>query len=131
MIEDVYFEWQPDANQKWDFRGTIKYWEIKNVAALEKEEGLKLLDAFARTHGCSLTEFIDVVFGPDKKRPTGPAPSAHTKIDRSARRFKALGHRKLTPSVITRYVGLLRTYRAELLPAEERPPTNVVPLRPK
>jgi hypothetical protein len=93
--------------------------------------GNKAADEFEQTYGCSLTVFVDVVFGPEQKRPTGPAPAAHTKVDRSAKRFKSLGSPKLTRSVIQRYLGLLKTYRADLLPAEAQNPSNVIPFNSK
>ncbi len=34
----------------------------ENVAEHEKEEGLRLIDAFEMNYGCPLAEFIDVVF---------------------------------------------------------------------
>lgn len=127
MIADVFVEWQPDSDRKWESMSTLKTWEIKNVAEHEKQEALKLLDAFEKSYGCSLERFVEVAFAPDVKHRTGPAPLAHTKDDRSARQFKALGYPKLTPRVVRLYVGLLKNYRPELLPERERPPSNVVP----
>ena len=131
MIEDVYVEWEPDSDRKWEFKASLKSWEIKNVAAHEAEEALKLIDAFEQSYGCPLAQFVEIAFSPDKKGRTGPAPSPHTKAERSARRFKALGYPSLTPSVVSKYAGLLKRYRPNILPMEERPPAKVVPFQPK
>ena len=130
MLDDIYFEWQPDTDRKWEARGTIKFWEIKNVAAHEKAEALKILDTFEKDYSCTLASFIEVTFGPDRKPKSGPLPSPHTKIDRSSRRLKALGHTQLTTSVVQRYADLLTKYRPELLP-EIPGSSNVVPFSSK
>ena len=131
MIEDVYVEWGQDQNHIWDFGAVFETWKIKNVAAHEAEEDLKLIDAFETSYGCSLVQFVEIAFSPDKKGRTGPTPLPHTKTDRSVRRFKALGYPKLTPSVVSKYAGLLKRYRANLLPVGERLSASVVPFRPK
>ncbi len=131
MISDVYVEWEQSQDRKWDFKAGIKTWQIKEVAAHEAEEASKLIDAFETSFGCSLAQFVEIAFSADKKGRTGPVPSPHTKTDRSARRFKALGYPKLTPSVVTKYAGLLKRYRPDLLPLEERPSGKVVPFQPK
>ena len=131
MIEDVYVEWEQGQDRKWEFKAALKTWEIKNVAVHEAEEALRLIDAFETSYGCSLAKFVEIAFSPDKKCRTGPAPSPHTKTDRSARRFKALGYPKLTPSVVSRFAGLLKRYRPNLLPMEERPSAKVVPFQTK
>ncbi|MFT3731111.1 MAG: hypothetical protein QM780_06750 [Hyphomicrobium sp.] len=131
MVEDVYLTWGPVGESKWDFRAPVASWEIKNVAEQQKLKALKLLDGFEQTYGCSLASFVEVAFSPDKKRRTGPLPSPHTKVERTARQFKALGYPKLTPAVIRQYLSLLTDYRADLLPPTDPGEDNIVPFKPK
>ena len=89
---------------------------------------MKILGTFEKDYSCTLNSFIEVTFGPDRKPKSGPSP--HTKIDRSSRRLKALGHTQLTTSVVQRYADLLTKYRPELLP-EIPGSSNVVPFSSK
>jgi hypothetical protein len=131
MIDDIYVEWQSDPARKLDLKASIKTFEIKNVATHEGEKASKLLDAFENTFKCPLSRFVEVAFAPDVKPRSGPCPSPHTKPERSARRFKALGHPVLTPSVVRLYVGLIHKYRPHLLPPSEASSANVLPFTPK
>lgn len=129
MIEDVYLQWEERSLH--GFTETLKTWEIKNVLEHEKEVATKLLDEFEASYGCTLATFVEVLFAPDVKKRTGPPPQPHTKIERSVRKLKALGYSKITLGVVDRYLQLLKTYHPEVLPPDQRPPSNVVPFNSK
>lgn len=131
MVDDVYVEWEPDPARKWEFKTWLKTFAIKRVAVHEAEQAGKLLYAFETTYGCSLERFAEVAFAPDEKPKSGPLPSPHTKAERSARRFKALGLPKLTPSVVRQYVDILQRYRTHLIPAKSHSAGNVLPFGEK
>jgi hypothetical protein len=116
MKWDVFTEWDEDKRkgaERFDYR--MRSWEIENVAErngrLETEE----LKELGRSTGISPEKLVKVLNEIGVKKRTGPAPTVATQEDRLTRDLKKAGH-KITPSVTSRYLELLKRHRPELFP---------------
>lgn len=123
MITDIFVDWQEgeeDADPgSWHSPPpTMVGWAIADPAEKLAEAERAELAAMEQSYGFSAEEMLSAWREElEHRRPTGPAPSPHTLMDRITRRLKAKGF-SATRGQTQRSIELLRKHRAEDCPPQ-------------
>ena len=136
-ITDIFMEWEEikDETAILGKRDKLTSWIIEDVSErarrLERDE----LKAMPKVVGCTLAQLMEAYREVSAATKRG-LPNEDRKLDRMSKLLKERGHPKAMPTIVHRWVALLRKHNPELFPKPERkqplPPRsneNVVPFK--
>jgi hypothetical protein len=101
MISDVFLTWREVESKHWPSdphspHQVLETWTIEDIEARTEKFERAELERLPEKCGLPVDVFVKVLAEADVKRPTGPAPSPHTKDDRIARILKKAGYTKVS-----------------------------------
>ena len=132
---DIFMEWEEikDKEAVSGRRERLVSWDIDRMEERTKRSEQEELKELPKKAGCTVEQLLTAYREVSSRTRGGPSQE-DTKPERMAKLLKKSGHEKCTPSVVRRFLELLRRYRPELFPASTPPPAtpappNVVPFK--